>query len=170
MLVIANLMRRFGWTNPVLADSEGVVAGHGRRAAAELIYAAGERIKLPNGDLIPDGTVPVIDCTGWTDAERRAYIIADNQSALRAGWDEDMLRAEMEALREDDFDLGLVGFDQAMLDQFAGIVTPPPPIVDSKFQHTEQFGVIVMCKDAADQEAIFTRLRDEGLEVKVVVT
>jgi hypothetical protein len=73
----------WGWTNPVLADATGIVAGHGRILAARALYAQGKRIALPSGQMLPDGTVPVVDCTGWNDAKRRAYVIADTPDRIR---------------------------------------------------------------------------------------
>ncbi|KUE88897.1 hypothetical protein ASL20_09745 [Cupriavidus necator] len=108
---IAASILEFGWTLPVLADVEGVVAGHARALAAESIYEAGERIRLPNGDLIPDGTVPTLDCTGWTAAQRRAYILADNRLAEVATWDYALLSEELSALLDVGFDVDLLGFD-----------------------------------------------------------
>lgn len=104
-------MVEFGWTNPVLADTAGIVAGHGRTMAAGELYAAGVTIRFPNGAPIPAGMVPVIDCTGWSDAQRKAYILTDNKLALNAGWDLDMLRVEIGDLQSMGFDLTLTGFD-----------------------------------------------------------
>lgn len=107
-------MRRFGWTVPMLIDVERgnlIVAGHGRRLAALRIAAAGEQIKLPGGRLLPIGFVPGIDCSGWTEDERRAYALADNQLALQAGWDADLLKAELAAIEAAGIDLADLGFD-----------------------------------------------------------
>jgi ParB-like chromosome segregation protein Spo0J len=93
---IAASIREFGWTNPVLVDGEnGIIAGHGRVLAAR---------KLGMDE------VPCIELAGLTDTQRRAYIIADNKLALNAGWADDMLRIELEALGELGFDLDLIGF------------------------------------------------------------
>ena len=62
----------WGWTNPILADAKGIVAGHGRLAAARLLYGQGRVLNLPNGEDIPAGCVPVIEVTGWTETKRRA--------------------------------------------------------------------------------------------------
>jgi ParB-like chromosome segregation protein Spo0J len=98
---VAASITRFGFTNPILAtDSGTIVAGHGRVLAARALNIA---------------TVPVIVVTGWTDDEIRAYVIADNQLALEAGWDEEILRLELGDLRDKGFDLGLTGFDEAAL-------------------------------------------------------
>lgn len=103
-------MVEYGWTSPVLADENGIVAGHGRVMAARRLYGAGKTINFPNGDPIPHGMIPVVDCTGWSEAKRKAYIIWDNRSAELAGWDTDMLRLEMADLQEMGFDLDLTGF------------------------------------------------------------
>jgi DNA modification methylase len=111
----------FGWTNSVLADDVGIVAGHGRVMAASELYQHGRQIKFPNGAPIPHGMVPVVDCTGWTPAQRRAYIIADNKLALNAGWDDDLLRLEIADLKSDSFDLNLTGFTSDELNELLGV-------------------------------------------------
>ena len=93
---IAASVREFGWTNPVLIDGEsGIIAGHGRVLAAR---------KLGMDD------VPCIELTGLTDAQRRAYVIADNKLALNAGWDDELLRVELAELGDMGFDLPSTGF------------------------------------------------------------
>ncbi len=108
---IADSIREFGWTLPVLADGKGIVAGHARVLAAQLLYAAGETIRLPSGQELPVGTVPVLDCTGWTATQRRAYILADNRLAELATWDPDLLTDELSSLLDLGFDIELLGFD-----------------------------------------------------------
>lgn len=94
---IAASIREFGWTNPILIDGAGgIIAGHGRALAAASIGMA---------------DVPVIVLDHLTAAQRRALVIADNKLALNAGWDDDLLRLELGALRDMDFDLSLTGFD-----------------------------------------------------------
>lgn len=118
-------LREFGWTNPVLADAMGIVAGHGRTMAAAEMYKRGEAIRFPNGAPIPLGMVPVVDCTGWSDQQRKAYILTDNRSALDAGWDEELLRLELADLRDDGYDLSLTGFEDVELAAlFEGVVDP----------------------------------------------
>ena len=103
---IAASIREFGFTNPILVDStDGIIAGHGRLMAAK-------RLALD--------TVPVIVLDHLTDAQRRAYILADNKLALNAGWDDALLAEELAALRDEGFDLDLVGFsDDELVDIFA---------------------------------------------------
>lgn len=94
---IAASIREFGFTNPVLVDEENtIIAGHGRIMAAQ---------KLGLGE------VPTITLAGLTETQRKAYIIADNRLALNAGWDDEMLRLEIADLKEADFDLDLLGFE-----------------------------------------------------------
>lgn len=114
----------FGWTNAVLADADGIVAGHGRVMAAGELYQHGKQIKFPNGSLIPSGMVPVVDCTGWSAAQRRAYILADNKLALNAGWDNDLLKIELQDLKADSFDLSLLGFGDDELKDLLGLELP----------------------------------------------
>jgi DNA modification methylase len=100
---IAASIREFGWTNPVLVDgANGIIAGHGRVLAAR---------KLGLEQL------PVIELAHMTEAQRRAYILADNQLALNAGWDEALLRLELADLSELGFDLGLIGFAEGELER-----------------------------------------------------
>lgn len=100
---IAGSIAEFGWTNPILVGADGIIiAGHARLAAAR-------RLKMTQ--------VPVIVLDDLTETQRRALILADNRLALNAGWDEEMLRAELAALKEDEFDLDLIGFtDEEMED------------------------------------------------------
>lgn len=103
---IAASMREWGWTNPVLVDEAGmIIAGHGRVEAAR---------KLALSD------VPVIVARGWSEASKRAYVIADNKLALNAGWDDTMLAAELSDLQAAAFDLDLVGFDASELSKLLG--------------------------------------------------
>jgi len=98
---IAASIREWGWTNPILVDETGnIIAGHGRVLAARQLN-------------ITD--VPVMTATGWTDAQKRAYILADNQLALNAGWDTELLRVEVGELASEGFSLDLIGFDDDFL-------------------------------------------------------
>ena len=99
---IAASIREFGFTNPVLVDGDnGIVAGHGRVMAAKQLGMA---------------EVPTIS-VGWlTEGQRRAYVIADNQLALTAGWDEAVLAQEVAWLQGENFNTDLLGFDADFLD------------------------------------------------------
>jgi ParB-like chromosome segregation protein Spo0J len=103
---IAASMREWGWTNPILVDEQGtIIAGHGRVEAAKKLGLS---------------EAPVMVATGWSEAKKRAYVIADNQLALNAGWNEEMLAAELSDLQELAFDLDLIGFDAKELSRLLG--------------------------------------------------
>lgn len=109
---IAASILEFGFTAPVAADREGIVrAGNGRLDAVALIYGRGDQIKAPDGTPIPEGMIPAIDCSSWTEDQCRAYALADNRIALNAGWNQAVLDAEIAALAGADFDISLTGFD-----------------------------------------------------------
>mgnify|MGYP000979015258 CR=1 FL=1 len=109
---IAASIAEFGWTNPILAGADGIViAGHARLLAAR-------KLRMTE--------VPVIVLDHLTETQRRALVLADNRLALNAGWDEEMLRVELEALQEDGFDLDIVGFsDDELADLLADPETEP---------------------------------------------
>jgi len=113
---IANSMIEFGWTVPVLADEMGIVAGHGRIMAADLLYREGKQITFPNGAPIQIGQAPVVDCTGWSASQRKAYILADNKLTMNGGWDEELLSTELTDLKDEGFDLSLTGFSDDELE------------------------------------------------------
>lgn len=98
---IADSIEEFGFTNPVLIDGhDEVIAGHGR------VFAA-MRLDLPK--------VPVLVLTHLSDAQRKAYVIADNKLALNAGWDHDLLCTELEELDNLSFDIQTIGFSDEEL-------------------------------------------------------
>ena len=112
---IAGSIQEFGFNNPVLIDGQNsIIAGHGRVLAAQ-------RLKLE--------TVPCIRLTHLTDAQRRAYVLADNRIALNSGWDEAMLSVELSELHADELDLGLLGFDALELEKSLHVEAGPqePP-------------------------------------------
>ncbi len=121
--LLARLIAEYGFTNPVLTDGKrGVVAGHGRILAAKQLGM---------------DVVPTIELSHLSPAQRRAYVIADNASALRAGWNDELLRFELGELRDEGFDLSLTGLDGAELDSVFGADEPagteePPGDLDGK--------------------------------------
>ena len=103
---VASSIKEFGFTNPILIDGEnGIIAGHGRLLAA---------LKLDISE------VPTITLHGLTDAQRKAYVIADNQLALNSGWDLELLKIELADI-EGEFDLDILGFDN---DELLDILEP----------------------------------------------
>lgn len=100
---VAASIVEFGWTNPILASANGIIiAGHARLAAAR-------KLKMTE--------VPVIVLDHLTETQRRALVLADNRLALSAGWDEEMLRVELDALKGDAFDLDIVGFSNEEIEE-----------------------------------------------------
>ncbi len=129
--IIASI-KEFGFTNPILiGEDDVIIAGHGRLLAAQ-------RMGLKE--------VPVIRLLGLSQAQRRALVIADNKIALNAGWDEEMLHLEMEDLKAENFDLGLLGFDPEELqaiDHFGE---------DSGKEDTEEVDVPELPEEATTQK------------------
>lgn len=116
---IAASIVEFGFTNPILVDShDGIIAGHGRLMAASELGLK---------------TVPVVVLDHLSERQRKAYILADNQLALNAGWDTDLLRAELQDLAEQDFDLTLIGFsDDELADLLPDVEELPPEDADEE--------------------------------------
>src|SRR5580698_6820246 len=98
---IAASISEFGFNNPILVDTKaGIIAGHGRLLAARKLGLT---------------EVPVIVLDHLTEAQKRAYVIADNKLAENADWDDDLLRLEIEALQDEHFDVSLLGFEDVEL-------------------------------------------------------
>ncbi len=148
---IAESLKKFGWTNPVLIDDDdGIIAGHGRVAAAKLLELK---------------SVPTIRLGTMTEAEKRAYIIADNRLAELAGWDEQLLAIELQFLLdvEVDFDVELTGFETADIDRILGgagdlaeperVPEPDPeaPVVSRPGDLWEIGHHRILCGDARDR-------------------
>jgi DNA modification methylase len=101
---IAASIKEWGWTTPILVDEEGtIIAGHGRTLAARKLGLV---------------EVPVMVARGWSEAQKKAYVIADNQLAMNAGWDTELLSVELKELGELGFELDLIGFDDKALANF----------------------------------------------------
>ena len=112
---IAASIKEFGFTNPVLIDQDGgIIAGHGRTLAAR---------KLGLDE------VPCLRLAYLSEAQKKAYIIADNKLALNAGWDDEMLKVEISELKDLDFDLSLIGFDADELQKL---------VEDVSFEHATE--------------------------------
>ena len=154
---IAASIREFGFTNPILVDGEhGVIAGHGRLLAARTLGMT---------------EVPTIELGHLTQAQKRAYILADNRLALSAGWNEDLLRIELGDLRAEGFDLGLTGFDPAEIASFlidhTGGLTDPDQIPDVPTDPVSGAGDVwllgrhrLVCGDSTDANVVNTALAD----------
>jgi DNA modification methylase len=148
---IAASIREFGWTNPVLIDGEnGIIAGHGRLLAARKLGLS---------------TVPVIELSGLSEAQKRAYIIADNKLALNAGWDNELLGLELGDLASLGFDLSLTGFDDLEISALTSLgtagLTDPDDIPEPPEQPTTVPGDVwvlgkhrMICGDSTKAEDV----------------
>lgn len=138
----------WGWTTPVLVDEDGgIIAGHGRVMAAQ-------RMNLDD--------VPVMVARGWTEPQKRAYILADNKLALDAGWDIAMLELEVADLEQLGANM-IVSFDDILgkgLGAGGDASTEMPG---------ETWAVIVECRDEAHQVELIERFQADGLKVKASI-
>jgi DNA modification methylase len=159
---IAASLQEWGWTNPVLVEEGGgIIAGHGRvLAAAELGFAE----------------VPVMVAAGWSDAQIRAYALADNQLALNAGWDLDLLSDELRGLDEWKFDLSLLGFKDldALLAAGTGL-TDPDAVPEPPAHPVSVPGDVwllgrhrLVCGDSTDPKTVAAAL--DGVKPHLMVT
>jgi len=148
---IAASIDEWGWTSPILVDDKNsIIAGHGRLMAAD---------KLGLKD------VPVMVATGWTEAQKKAYILADNQLALNAGWDSELLKVELQELDGLDFDLDLIGFGEdfladMLIDGNEGL-TDPDDIPDVQDEAVSKLGDVwildkhrIVCGDSTDADTV----------------
>ena len=124
---IAASIKEWGWTVPVLIEPDGgIIAGHGRIMAAQTLGI---------------DEVPCMVADGWTEGQKRAYIIADNKLALNAGWDDEMMRVELGELGDLDFDLSLTGFNDLELEAFAPSELPGEGANASTESLADRFGI-----------------------------
>jgi ParB-like chromosome segregation protein Spo0J len=149
---IAASIREFGFLNPIIVDGQnGIVAGHGRVMAAQKLGLA---------------TLPVIEAAHLTEAQKRAYVIADNRLALDAGWDNDMLKIELQDLDAEGFDLSLTGFElselNAMFEPEAEDELPEQKDLKATFE------VAVECNDETQQETVFNLLTQQGYKCRIL--
>ena len=160
--IVASI-NEFGFTNPLLIDEkDNIIAGHGRLLASK-------KLKMEE--------VPCIVLSGLTEAQKKAYIIADNKMALNAGWDEEHLKIELENLKELDFDLELTGFDVDELDDIFQVEEEqevieddfdiePPEEPKAKLGDIYQLGKHrLMCGDSTSVNDIDKLLNDNKIDM-----
>ena len=156
---IAASIKEWGWTTPVLVDEQGgIIAGHGRTLAAQKLGMT---------------EVPVMVAKGWSDAKKRAYVLADNKLALNAGWDNEMLALELAELQGLDFDLDLTGFTAEEIEALIPVevtegLTDEDEVPEIPKQPVTREGDIwvlgnhrLMCGDSCNIEAV-TKLTEGG--------
>lgn len=148
---IASSIKEFGFTNPVLIDkNNGLIAGHGRVMGAK-------KLGLKE--------VPTITLENLTEAQKKAYIIADNKIALNAGWDEELLKIELQSLQEMDFDYSNLGFDFEF--DIEEISDNNEINLDNNKEYKEKFMIIIDCDSELQQEEIFYNLTNQGIKCRV---
>jgi len=162
---IAASISEWGWTVPVLVDEAGgLIAGHGRVLAAR-------KLKLAE--------IPVMVATGWSEAQKRAYVLADNKLALNAGWDADLLKVELAELQSLDFDVGLTGFSEdelaALLAGTSEGLTDPDEIPETPADPITTIGDVwtlgkhrLVCGDSTDADTVAKALN--GVSPHLMVT
>ena len=160
---IAASMREWGWTNPVLVADDGmIIAGHGRVLAARQLGLT---------------EVPVMVAEGWTDAQKRAYVLADNQLAVNAGWDFELLGSELRGLADAGFDLDLMGFSDidALLAEKTEGLTDPDDTPEAPAEPVSELGDVwllgrhrIVCGDSTTVEAVDKALN--GVKPHLMVT
>lgn len=145
---IARSIQEFGFINPVLINKDNVIiAGHGRVMAAKELGMT---------------EVPCLRVEHLTEAQMRAYVIADNKLAEDAGWDMEILQNELSALQELDFDISLTGFNFDIDEEIQDVEKDLSDSIKSTFE------VIVECENEMSQEEVFDRLTKEGLKCRVL--
>lgn len=150
---IAASIKEFGWTNPILIDGDNtIIAGHGRLLAARKLGME---------------SVPAIVLDHLSKAQQRALVIADNQLALNAGWDIQLLKAEIEDLNLEGFDLELLGFDDKFLNAMFDEKIPEAEVADEQSVDAV-FEVAVTCKNEEEQERVFEMLTTEGFPCRIL--
>ena len=153
---IAASIKEWGWTVPVLVDEAGgLIAGHGRVLAAKSLGLV---------------EIPVMVAHGWTDVQKRAYVLADNQLATNAGWDNELLKVELGDLQEAGFDLDLTGFDVAEIETLmqnaddenpGGTEARLPPMV---------YKIIITCADEAQQVKFLNDFEKRGIKCSALIS
>jgi len=149
--LICKAMRQWGWTMPVLIDEDDfILAGHARiRAAKKNGYTK----------------APCLVARGWSDAQKRAYIIADNRLTENGGWDKELLGMECAAL-EMNFDLDLLGFSTAQLDKLMGREEED----GSSKLGENKFSIVIECETEEEQTRLLTKFEEEGIECRALIS
>lgn len=151
---IAASIKEFGFCNPILTRGESIVAGHGRLLAAR-------KLGLEE--------VPTVDLAHLTKTQARAYVLADNQLATNAGWDAEMLAGELSDLKDEGFDLDLLGFSD--LDELLKPVNEAKEVSDPKGESLrESFCVLVECTTEQAQTELLERLDGEGYKCRSLIS
>ena len=153
VLQIASSIKEFGFLNPVIIDADnGIIAGHGRVMAAN---------KLGIKEL------PCVDASHLSEAQRKAYVIADNKIALNSEWDNELLRIELNVLDEMGFDLDLTGFSADELAQLSNDLEIEEEKQSDGESYSEAYSIVIDCIDEEEQEALYNEFKSRGLRCQV---
>ena len=148
---LAAAIKEFGFRGAILIDGDnGIIAGHGRVLACKKLGMT---------------EIPTVDGSDMTDAQRKAYVIADNKIALNAGWDYEMLNIEFAELKEEGFNTDLLAFDEKelqMFDESEG--APSDPVEDDGNKNM----IVVECISEREAEKLFEELKERGYECKLM--
>jgi len=160
---IAESIQEFGFLNPILVDSASkeIIAGHGRLLAARELGLE---------------TVPVVFYNHLTDIQRRAYTLADNKLALDAGWDEELLKLELDELKLEDFDLGIIGFEgfdfNTINNDNDSEFKPNLPKEDNEdrkgIDYEQKFEMIITLQSESEQRELFEEMGSRGISCKIL--
>ena len=150
---IAGSIKEFGFNNPVLIDEDnGIIAGHGR-------VLASKKLDLKE--------VPCIRLGHLTDAQRKAFILADNKIALNSGWDYELLKAEIESLSDQDFRLELLGFDVNELNsilEIEEVIKDEKEVVDDGNRNL----LLIEFENEIELENLFNEMQERGFNCKIM--
>ena len=148
---VAASIKEFGFTNPILIDEQdGIIAGHGRLQAAQMLGL---------------DKVPTITLEGLTEAQRKAYVIADNKLALNSGWDFELLKVELENIANE-IDISVLGFDdQELANIIDGLNEELSELKEESYESV--FNIVVKCNDETHQERVYNELQSKGYECQV---
>ncbi len=148
---IAASIKEFGFNNPVLIDANnGIIAGHGRCEAAKLLELS---------------TVPCIELAHLSDAQRRAYILADNRLAeVGSSWNMELVMLELEQLKLEEFDTSLIGFDDIKLEKLS---EEPEEPEEKESRIKDELMIIVSFDDELSQQTLWEQLKADGYNVRI---
>lgn len=144
---LAASIKEFGFNNPVAIDANGMIlCGHGRVMAAK-------KLGLEE--------VPTVSLSHLSPTQKKAYILADNKLALNAGWDNDMLKLELEDLKLENFDLNIAGFDDKEIDK---LLADPFADDSDQIDYSEKTNIVIECTNEEEQEELYNEFTERGLK------
>lgn len=151
---IAASIKEFGFINPVIIDDKnGIIAGHGRVLAAELL-------KIEK--------VPVIKVDHLSEQQKKAYILADNKLTLNSEWDMQMLSIELLDLKNNDFDINITGFSMPELKSIFGDSDGEGSSGDNSGEQKTEYLIVIECDNEEQQSKLYQELSDKGYKMRLM--